>query len=65
MAARVTVLNAVTRLLPFPVSPGDEKEMPREELRLKHRVLDLRCVACPLLLLPLQRCYCLLAQPPV
>lgn len=42
LAQEVTVLNAVSRLLPFPISPNDEKETPREELRLKHRVLDLR-----------------------
>ena len=43
------VLNAVTRKLPFFVSSQAEGEAgeapPREELRLKHRVLDLRWVA--------------------
>lgn len=39
----VKVLNAVTRKLPFFVSQTeDQTEAPREELRLKHRVLDLR-----------------------
>ncbi len=42
LASRVTVLNAVTRLLPFPVSTAEEAEAPREELRLRNRVLDLR-----------------------
>ena len=37
------VLNAVTRKLPFFVSQSEaDAEPPREELRLKHRVLDLR-----------------------
>jgi aspartyl-tRNA synthetase len=36
------VLNAVTRKLPFFVSEAEGGEAPREELRLKHRVLDLR-----------------------
>jgi hypothetical protein len=36
------VLNGVGRLLPFPVSEAEEGEAPREELRLKNRVLDLR-----------------------
>lgn len=39
------VLNGVTRKLPFFVSQTEETaEAPREELRLKHRVLDLRQV---------------------
>lgn len=38
------VLNGVGRLLPFPVSEAEEGDAPREELRLKNRVLDLRCV---------------------
>lgn len=38
------MLNGVTRKLPFFVSQTEETaEAPREELRLKHRVLDLRC----------------------
>lgn len=41
-AGAITVLNTVNRPLPFPVSLSDEKEPPREELRLKNRVLDLR-----------------------
>lgn len=46
MVDSVTVLNTVTRKLPFLVSVGDgEAEAPREEVRLRHRVLDLRCVA--------------------
>ena len=44
----VTVLNTVTRKLPFLVSAGEgDDEAPREELRLRHRVLDLRCGATP------------------
>ncbi|PRW57769.1 aspartate--tRNA ligase [Chlorella sorokiniana] len=39
----IKVLNGVTRKLPFFVSQTEETaEPPREELRLKHRVLDLR-----------------------
>ena len=42
----VTVLNTVSRSLPFPVGaggePGAAEEAPREEMRLRHRVLDLR-----------------------
>ncbi|KAL4436784.1 hypothetical protein ABPG75_003923 [Micractinium tetrahymenae] len=39
----IKVVNAVTRKLPFFVSQTeDAAEAPREELRLKHRVLDLR-----------------------
>ena len=40
----VTVLNTVTRPLPFPIGDGEagDAEAPREELRLRHRVLDLR-----------------------
>jgi len=42
-ASQLRVLNAVTRTLPFAVGGGgDEGEAPREELRLRHRVLDLR-----------------------
>lgn len=41
----MTVLNTVTRKLPFLVSAGEgDDEAPREEVRLRHRVLDLRCV---------------------
>ncbi len=39
---QVTVLNVVSRSLPFPISESDESEQPKEETRLKHRVLDLR-----------------------
>ena len=43
--AEIRVLNAVTRPLPFLVSQAEEGgEPPREELRLRHRVLDLRWV---------------------
>jgi aspartyl-tRNA synthetase len=41
LAASVTVLNAVKGTLPFAVSVHDE-ENTREELRLRHRYLDLR-----------------------
>jgi aspartyl-tRNA synthetase len=45
VAEQLTVLNAVTRPLPFLVGTGDaDDEPPREELRLRHRVLDLRSV---------------------
>ena len=43
VADAITVLNTVTRKLPFLVSAGEgADEAPREELRLRHRVLDLR-----------------------
>ena len=42
VAEEMAVLNAVTCKLPFPVG-GAYDEPPREELRLRHRVLDLRC----------------------
>ena len=40
----VTVLNTVTRPLPFLIGDGEggDSDAPREELRLRHRVLDLR-----------------------
>ncbi len=40
----VTVLNTVTRPLPFLIGDGEagDGDAPREELRLRHRVLDLR-----------------------
>jgi len=41
LATTITVLNAVKGILPFPVSVHDE-ENTREELRLRHRYLDLR-----------------------
>jgi aspartyl-tRNA synthetase len=41
LAADLTVLNTVKGNLPFPVSVHDE-ENTREELRLRHRYLDLR-----------------------
>jgi aspartyl-tRNA synthetase len=45
LATNVRLLNAVGRPLPFSVSAAadDASAPPREELRLKHRVLDLRC----------------------
>jgi aspartyl-tRNA synthetase len=43
LASEVVVLNTVSRPLPFPVSDAEEKEQAREEVRLRHRVLDLRC----------------------
>lgn len=47
VASNVQVLNAVTRPLPFFISQSQAQaeegaDGPREELRLKHRVLDLR-----------------------
>ncbi|QEY32652.1 aspartate--tRNA ligase [Synechococcus sp. RSCCF101] len=41
LAAGLTVLNAVSGTLPFSVSVHDEETV-REELRLRHRFLDLR-----------------------
>ncbi len=41
LASTITVLNSVKGNLPFPVSVHDE-ENTREELRLRHRYLDLR-----------------------
>ncbi|MCX5930631.1 MAG: aspartate--tRNA ligase [Cyanobacteria bacterium] len=41
LASQLTVLNAVRKPLPFPVSVHDE-ENTREELRLRYRYLDLR-----------------------
>jgi len=41
LADTITVLNAVKGILPFPVSVHDEDNT-REELRLRHRYLDLR-----------------------
>ncbi len=47
LAQSVEILNVVSRSLPFPVSEAEEQEAPKEETRLRHRVLDLRCVlAC-------------------
>eukprot|EP00775_Hariotina_reticulata_P010538 gene10538-10698_t len=42
LATHVQVLNTVNRPLPFPISAAEEKEAAREEVRLRHRVLDLR-----------------------
>ena len=41
LAATITVLNPLRANLPFPVSVHDEEPV-REELRLRHRYLDLR-----------------------
>ncbi|MEB3258994.1 MAG: OB-fold nucleic acid binding domain-containing protein, partial [Cyanobacteriota bacterium] len=41
LATAITVLNSVKGVLPFPVSVHDDEGV-REELRLKHRYLDLR-----------------------
>ncbi|MFM7235424.1 MAG: aspartate--tRNA ligase [Cyanobium sp.] len=41
LAASITVLNPLRASLPFPVSVHDEESV-REELRLRHRYLDLR-----------------------
>ena len=41
LASTISVLNAVRGNLPFPVSVHDEETV-REELRLRHRYLDLR-----------------------
>jgi hypothetical protein len=38
------VLNTVSKPLPFPISASEEGQEAREEVRLKHRVLDLRWV---------------------
>jgi aspartyl-tRNA synthetase len=51
LASEVVVLNTVARPLPFPVSDAEEKEQAREEVRLRHRVLDLRCAPAAVLLL--------------
>jgi len=42
VAESVEVLNTVNRSLPFAVSASDESEPPSEEVRLRHRTLDLR-----------------------
>lgn len=38
------MLNTVSKPLPFPISASEEGQEAREEVRLKHRVLDLRWV---------------------
>lgn len=43
LATEVLVLNTVNKPLPFPISNAEEKEAAREEVRLRNRVLDLRC----------------------
>lgn len=40
----LSVVNVVDTVLPFLVNEAGEEAAPREELRLRHRVLDLRCV---------------------
>jgi aspartyl-tRNA synthetase len=43
LAREVTVLNTVSKPLPFPISASEDGgQEAREEVRLKHRVLDLR-----------------------
>lgn len=42
LATDVLVLNTVSKPLPFPISASEEGQEAREEVRLKHRVLDLR-----------------------
>lgn len=42
LASDVVVLNTVSKPLPFPISTSEEAQEAREEVRLKHRVLDLR-----------------------
>ncbi|PNW78813.1 hypothetical protein CHLRE_09g390986v5 [Chlamydomonas reinhardtii] len=42
LAESVDILNVVTRSLPFPISEAEEQEPPKEDTRLKNRVLDLR-----------------------
>lgn len=42
LVEKITVLNTINRVLPFPISEGEEVDPPREDLRLRHRVLDLR-----------------------
>lgn len=44
LASHVVVLNTVSKPLPFPISASEEGQEAREEVRLKHRVLDLRWV---------------------
>jgi len=41
LAKHIKILNAVTRTLPFSVSIHDEESV-KEEIRLRHRYLDLR-----------------------
>ncbi|KAG2453188.1 hypothetical protein HYH02_002512 [Chlamydomonas schloesseri] len=42
LAESVEILNVVSRPLPFPISEAEEQEAPKEDTRLKNRVLDLR-----------------------
>ncbi|GLC42021.1 hypothetical protein PLESTF_000111700 [Pleodorina starrii] len=42
LAEGVDILNVVTRPLPFPISEAEEQEQPKEDTRLRNRVLDLR-----------------------
>lgn len=47
VAEKVDLLNSVTGSLPLVVSEDPEAEEPKEDTRLKHRVLDLRCEPLP------------------
>jgi aspartyl-tRNA synthetase len=51
----VTVLNAVSAALPF--LPADADARVSEEVRLRHRILDLRCAA-PAPMRARARCAC-------
>ncbi|GIL93066.1 hypothetical protein Vretimale_19099 [Volvox reticuliferus] len=42
LAEAVEILNVVSRPLPFPISEAEEQEPPKEDTRLRNRVLDLR-----------------------
>ncbi|GLI62306.1 hypothetical protein VaNZ11_004913 [Volvox africanus] len=42
LAEGLEILNVVTRPLPFPISEAEEQEPPKEDTRLRNRVLDLR-----------------------
>jgi aspartyl-tRNA synthetase len=55
-AAQVTVLNAVATKLPF--LPADEDTVVSEEVRLRTRVLDLRCALLPFCQKTPARCKC-------
>lgn len=43
--AQVTIVNAVSAPLPF--LPADAETRVSEEVRLRHRILDLRCALGP------------------
>ena len=44
----VTEMQILSRTAPPPLIPSDEKNLPGEEIRLKHRYLDLRRSPAPL-----------------